>query len=135
MTPTLYQSDAGDRRLAVRLLGRHVRRRAHDCPRRLGVLTGARAASVATPKSRMTTRPSGVTRTLDGLTSRCSFPAACSASQPLDELRTARTEPFEVTGAPHATGGRAPGAGARRDPGRALASRAASRLDVEDAAN
>ena len=39
-------------------------------------------SSVATPKSRRTTRPPRVTSTLDGLMSRCSLPAAWSACTP-----------------------------------------------------
>src|SRR5438309_10567696 len=31
----------------------------------------------------MTTRPAGVTRTLDGLRSRCTMPARCNATTPL----------------------------------------------------
>ena len=42
----------------------------------------ARDRSIATPKSSNTTRPSGVTRTFDGLMSRCTLPAAWSACTP-----------------------------------------------------
>ena len=49
-----------------------------------------RERSVATPKSRITTRPSWVTRTFDGLMSRCSFPAPCSAWTPSTSCRSAR---------------------------------------------
>ena len=39
-------------------------------------------ASVTSPKSRITTRPSLVTMTLDGFTSRWTLPIACSAASP-----------------------------------------------------
>jgi hypothetical protein len=40
------------------------------------------AASRTSPRSRITTRPSFATRTFDGLMSRWTFPAACSAMSP-----------------------------------------------------
>ena len=56
--PTLYQSEAAIGRLARRLLRRHVRRPCRrPRPRSVGCAS-SRRSSVATPKSRMTTRPS-----------------------------------------------------------------------------
>ena len=53
-------------------------------PRLIVVLTErtASAVTVASPKSRIFNRPSGVTRRLAGFRSRCSTPAACAAASP-----------------------------------------------------
>ena len=48
-------------------------------------------SSAIRPKSRITTRPSGVTRTFDGLISRCSLPLRCSAETPSISCRRACT--------------------------------------------
>src|SRR6185295_14824824 len=56
-----------------------------------------------TPKSVSLTRPSVPMRTLPGLTSRCTTPAACAAaspsatSRPIAATRTGRSGPFSRT--------------------------------------
>ena len=82
-------------RLAHRLLGRHVR----DVPTTscASLSSTACAKSVATPKSSMTTRPSGVTRTFDGLMSRCSFRLVQSL-EPLGEAQQCAPQPRHVRG-------------------------------------
>ena len=68
-------------RLGQCLLGRQVGRGADDLVGR-----GARRASslsTTRPRSSSTTRPCRVTRTFDGLMSRCTLPAPCSATSPV----------------------------------------------------
>ncbi len=69
------------------------------------------SASVARPKSSSTTRPCAVTMTLEGLMSRCTFCAACSAAMPSASWRIAsRRRPSSIDGRPGG-GGVSPGSG------------------------
>ncbi len=62
----------------------------------------------ASPKSRITTRPSGVTSTLEGLRSRCSLPAACSAATASASWRSAGRSRSTSQATPCSGGGAAP---------------------------
>ncbi|MBK7865300.1 MAG: hypothetical protein IPJ65_43235 [Archangiaceae bacterium] len=92
ITPTAYQSAAG------------VSARPAACSGAMyatvPTISWSRAAallwstSVASPKSRITTCPSGVTRRLLGLMSRCTLPDSCSAISPrVSCTRHERTRP------------------------------------------
>ena len=91
---------------AARLLRRHVLDGADRADRRS---TAACGSSVVTrPKSRITTRPSRVTITFDGLTSRWTRPASCSAHSPTTSWRE------RSRAAARGRRARARGSGARR---------------------
>ncbi len=68
-------------------------------------IDGRSATSATSPKSRSTTRPAGVTRMFDGLMSRCTLPAECSASRPAASCGSvARSRATSIT--PAAAGAR-----------------------------
>ena len=78
-TPTQYQSLAGGRPRRRRLLGRHVRDGAEHRACVLCVHAGLSQRRDQPEVEERRRGPSCVTRTLDGLMSRWSFPASCSA--------------------------------------------------------
>ena len=104
-------------RLAAHLLGRHVRRRAHHRARAasarrrrcasgddgLGSIAGGLATARARPKSVTRTRPSPPIRTLSGLKSRCTRPAACAAASPRPAATKTRRISRPSASAPPAT--------------------------------
>ena len=73
-------------RLVERLLRRHVVRGADILVLLTKLVVGDPRRLRCTPKSRSTTRPSGVTSTLDGLMSRCSLSSGVKRDAPFDEL-------------------------------------------------
>ncbi len=79
-TPSDQTSARGPTRRAPDLLGRHVGGASH----RLGGPgeSRRRCSSLATPKSRIFTSPSGRTITFAGLTSRWTMPLSCASASP-----------------------------------------------------
>ena len=75
MTPTAYQSAGGAGGAPCACSGAMYAGVPASMPATVSPALGPRKA-VTSPKSSTTTLPAWVTSTLDGLTSRCSFPAA-----------------------------------------------------------
>ncbi len=113
MTPSAYQSASGPTALPVACSGAMYA----GVPTALASVSCSESISKTSPKSSSTTRPSVVTRTFDGFTSRCTLPAAWSAESPRATCRNAsrsRTSlklPEVNVGAPTSDGGKVPSGG------------------------